>query len=315
MEQHTDSHDNNHSHDHGHDRSHDFRTVGRRRLWIALGINFAFLIVEVVGGLLSNSLALLADAGHMLADVSALILAIIVAHLVTRSPTPNRTFGLLRAEVLGGFVNGAALVVIVIMIFHQAWSRFGEMPEINGPLMLVVAVLGFIANALSAWVLFPDRHSNVNIRGAYLHLMADALGSIGAITASVVVLATGWTPIDSLMSIGIGVLILAGSWGLLSETISILLEATPADIDYEEVKKSLESVAHVSGIHDLHIWTISSGIPSLSVHLKLYPECSDTTHWQHCLKDIQEMLRERFGIVHSTIQFEPEDFVRDNRSI
>ncbi len=315
MEQHTENHDACHDHGQGHGHSHDIRKLSRYRLWIALGINLAFLIVEVIGGLIANSLALLADAGHMLTDVSALILAIIVAHLAMKPPTPNRTFGLLRAEVLGGFANGAALVVVVIIIFHQAWSRFGEMPEINGPLMLVIAVLGLAANAGSAWVLFPDRHANVNIRGAYLHLMADALGSIGAITASLVVLATGWTPIDSLMSVGIGALILAGSWGLLSETVGILLEATPADIDYDEVKQALESVGHITDIHDLHIWTISSGIPSLSVHLKLQPECSDTTHWQQCLTDVQAMLRERFGIVHSTIQFEPEGFVRDNRPI
>ena len=315
MDKHAEHQDHTHPDNHDHDHSHDFRKVARHRLWIALGINFAFLIIEVIGGLMANSLALMADAGHMLTDVAALLLAIVVAHLATRPPTPDRTFGLLRAEVLGGFMNGAALVGVVIMIFHQAWGRFGETPEINGPLMLVVAVLGLIANAVSAWVLFPQRHTNVNIKGAYLHLMADTLGSVGAIVAGLVVMLTGWTPIDSLMSVGIGALILAGSWGLLTETIGILLEATPADIDYDEVKSALESVGHITDIHDLHIWTISSGIPSLSVHLRLEPQCSDSTHWQHCLKDVQGMLRDRFGIVHSTIQFEPEDFVRDNRPI
>ena len=298
-----------------HDHSHELRSVSKKRLWIAFFINFVFLFIEVIGGLLSNSLALLADAGHMLTDVSALLLAIFVAHLAEQAPTPKRTYGLLRAEVLGAFLNGAVLVIIVVMVFWEAWRRIGSVPEIDGPLMLAVAVLGLFANAASVWVLFYDRNKNVNIKGAYLHMMADTLGSLGAITAGIVILATGWTLIDPIVSFVIGVLILVGSVELLTETVNILLEGTPENIDYDEVKEALDAIEHVKSIHDLHIWTISSGIPALSAHIQLYPECSDTNHWQLCLKDTQKMLREKFGIVHSTLQFEPEDYERDSRII
>ena len=286
-----------------------------RRLWIALLINLLFLVVEVIGGLISNSLALLADAGHMLTDVAALLLAVIVAHLAQSLPTPKRTFGLLRAEVLGAFVNGAVLVGIVGVIFWEAWRRLGRFHEIDGTLMLVVAVLGLVANAGSMLVLRGDRNKSVNIKGAYLHLLADTLGSLGAIVAGVVIMLTGWTLIDQIASVFIGVLILIGSFELIKQTIGILLEATPENIDYKEVEAALKQIDHVKDVHDLHIWTITSGVPALSVHIELFSDCSDTTHWQLCLKNVQKMLREQFDIVHSTIQIEPEDFKRDSRII
>ena len=318
---HSHDHENNGhllSNNHGdalHNHSHDLRSISTKRLWIALIINVVFLILEVIGGLLSNSLALLADAGHMLTDVAALLLAIFVAHLAERLPTPKRTFGLLRAEVLGAFLNGAVLVIIVGIIFWEAWKRINQFSEINGTLMLVVAFLGLFANAGSVFVLYEVRNKNVNIKGAYLHMMADTLGSIGAIVAGVVICITGWTPIDQIVSFIIGILILIGSWELLTQTINILLEATPEDIDYEEVKKALNNVEHIKDVHDLHIWTIASGIPALSAHIELYSNCSDTNHWHSCLNDVQGMLRERFNIIHSTLQFEPEDFKRDSRFI
>ncbi|MFC1540967.1 cation diffusion facilitator family transporter [Candidatus Latescibacterota bacterium] len=298
-----------------HDHNMDFSGISLNRLWIALLINFVFLIVEIVGGILSNSLALLADAGHMLTDVGALLLAIIVARLAESLPTPKRTFGLLRAEVLGAFINGSVLMVIVVIIFWEAWRRISQFPEINGPIMLVAAILGLFANAGSMLVLHGVRNKNVNIKGAYLHLLADTLGSIGAIVAGVIILFTGWTRVDQIASVFIGILILIGSWELLKQTINILLEATPENIDYEEVEKALKKVDHVKDIHDLHIWTITSNVPALSAHIELYSNCSDTTHWQSCLKNVQKMLRERFNIVHSTIQIEPEDFKRDSRFI
>ncbi len=182
-------------------------------------------------------------------------------------------------------------------------------------MMLFVAFLGLLANGGSMWVLYKDRSTNINIKGAYLHMMADTLGSMGAIVAGIVIWTTGWTPIDQIVSFIIGILILLGSWELIAQTINILLEATPENIDYDEVKKAMEQIEHVKKVHDLHIWTISSGIPSLSAHIRLYSECSDSNHWQICLKNMQKLLREKFNIVHSTLQFEPEDFERDSRCI
>ncbi len=302
-------------HDSAHDHSHDLRVLSQKRLRIALAINAVFLLVEVAGGIVSNSLALLADAGHMLTDVAALVLALIVARLAERSPTPRYTYGLLRAEVLGAFLNGAALVLVVGVVLIEAWRRLGGVPEIDGSLMLAVAVLGLAANTGSAWVLFGSRNHSVNTKGAFLHMVADALGSTGAIVAGIVVLSTGWTPIDPIVSVIIGALILWSGWGLISETILILLEGTPGDIDYHEVKRALESIEHVAGVSDLHIWTIGSGVPSLSAHIRLDPSCSETRHWQICLRTARDLLEKRFNIRHSTLQVEPEGFPCDHDGV
>ena len=300
---------NNHGHDDhpDHDHNHDLRAVSYSRLWWALIINLVFLIIEILGGIFTHSLALLADAGHMLTDVGALGLALFVAHMAKRPATPDRTFGLLRAEVLGAFVNGATLVLIVGLIFWEAWKRLGKIQEIDGPFMLVVAGLGLLANIASAMILAKGREENVNIRGAFLHMVADALGSVGAIIAGAVIWMTGWYPIDSIASVVIGLLILWSSWGFLKQTMNILLEATPEHIDYMEVKKALEGMEHIDAVHDLHIWTITSGMPVLSAHISLASCCSETVHWQECLENAQKILKERFGIAHTTLQVEPGD--------
>lgn len=294
-----------HPHDHDHDHHHDLRFLSYNRLWWALIINLVFLAVEIVGGILTNSLALLADAGHMLTDVGALALALFVAHIARRPATPDRTFGLLRAEVLGAFVNGATLVLIVGLIFWEAWERLGHIKEIDGPFMLIVAVLGLLANVASAMILAKGREENVNVRGAFLHMVADALGSLGAIAAGVVIWTTAWYPVDSIASIVIGLLILWSSWGFLKQTMNILLEATPENIDFIEVKKALEDMEHIDEVHDLHIWTITSGMPILSGHITLSSCCSETNHWQECLAEAQKILKDRFGIEHTTLQVEP----------
>lgn len=297
-----------HEHKHeGHDHSHDLKEASYSRLWWAFGINLVFLIVEVIGGLLTNSLALLADAGHMLTDVGALALAIFVGHLAQRPATPNRTFGLLRAEVLGAFLNGATLVLIVGFIFFEAWNRLGSNQTIDGPIMIVIAVFGLIANVVSAVILAKGREDNINIKGAFLHMIADALGSVGAIIAGVVILTIGWLPIDAIASVVIGLLILWSSWGFLKQTVNILLEATPDNIDYIEVKNSLENMEHIDAVHDLHIWTITSGMPVLSAHIRLASCCSGTDHWQNCISDAHDLIKEKFGIKHTTLQVEPCD--------
>lgn len=290
---------------HTHNHNHDLRALSIKRLWWALIINAIFLAVEIMGGILTNSLALLADAGHMFTDVGALALAICVGHLAKRPSTPNRTFGLLRAEVLGAFVNGATLVLIVGLIFWEAIRRFGHPHAIEGPPMLGVALVGLMANLGSSLILARDRKKNVNIQGAFFHMVADTLGSVGVIVAGVVIWATGWHPIDLLASIAIGLLILWSSWGFLKRTMNILLEATPEDINYEEVKEALEGMDHIDRVNDLHIWTITSGMPVISAHIGLASCCCDTNHWQECLGTAQKLLKERFGITHTTLQVEP----------
>ncbi|MBN1903481.1 MAG: cation transporter [Deltaproteobacteria bacterium] len=298
------------AHDHkGHNHSHALKYTLYSRLWWAFLINLVFLVVEVIGGLLVNSLALLADAGHMLTDVGALALAIFVAHLAKRAATPNRTFGFLRAEVLGAFINGATLVLIVGFIFYKAWQRIGVAREIDGPVMMVIALLGLIANIASAVILAKGNEKNVNVRGAFLHMIADALGSVGAILAGIIIITTGWQPADTIASIVIGLLILWSSVGFIKQTINILLEATPENIDYLEVKRALEEMEHIAAVHDLHIWTITSGMPVLSAHIRLASCCTGTNHWQKCINDANRLLRERFGIKHTTLQVEPYDGV------
>ncbi len=293
--------------DHHHSHQHDLKSAPYSRLWWAFSINLVFLIVEVLGGILTNSLALLADAGHMLTDVGALALAIFVAYLARKPATPGKTYGLLRAEVIGAFINGATLVIIVGFILWEAWERLGKNQVIDGPVMVVIAVFGLLANVASAFVLAKGREENVNLKGAFLHMIADALGSVGAIIAGLVIWTTGWFPIDTIASVVIGVLILWSTWGFLKQTINILLEATPDNIDYMDVKNSLEDMEHIDAVHDLHIWTITSGMPVLSAHIKLSSCCSDTDHWQNCLGNAQKLIREKFGIEHTTLQVEPCD--------
>ncbi len=277
--------------------------AGRRPLVIALAITALFLVAEVVGGLLTGSLALLADAGHMATDVAALALSLFAAWLARRPATPERSFGFLRAEVLAALVNAATLIAIAFFIFWEAFERLGAPPEVDSGPMLAVAVAGLAANAAAAWTLSRGggHAHDLNTRGAFLHVVGDLLGSLGAIAAALVMLATGWYLADPLLSAGIGLLILWSSWRLLRESVDVLLEATPAQIASEEVREALVAVDGVTGVHDLHIWTVTSGLIALSSHV----EVSGARPWEAVLRDITATLRERFGIAHVTLQ--PEE--------
>lgn len=277
--------------------------VNRRPLAIALAITTVFLIAEVIGGLLTNSLALLADAGHMATDVAALGLSLFAVWLARRPATPERSFGFYRAEVLAALINAATLVAISIYIFWEAFQRFGEPPEIDSGPMLVVAIAGLFANVASAWVLMQGggHEDNLNTRGAFLHVVGDMLGSVGAITAAIVMLATGWYLADPILSAGIGLLILWSSWKLLKESVEVLLESTPAHIDTAGVRAAMIEVEGVSGVHDLHVWTVTSGLIALSSHV----EVADQRAWHDTLVNLCEVLRERFAIFHVTLQ--PEE--------
>jgi len=289
--------------DDGHETN--LRAVSRRRLWWAMAIILVFLIVEVVGGLITGSLALLADAGHMLTDLLALAMAIFVGYLAERPATPERTFGFLRAEVIGAFVNGGTLILVVGLVFREAIGRFLHPAQVAGAGMLAVALAGLLANLASAWVLSGSRKENINIEGAFIHMLADTLGSVGAVVAGIVILATGWMPADPLASVLIGLLILWSSIGLLRRTLAILIQSTPAHLDFHEIVAALEANPHVAAVHDLHIWSVTSGFPVLTANVWLKPMCNNPACWQECLRDLQNTLYERFGIDHATLQLEP----------
>jgi cobalt-zinc-cadmium efflux system protein len=290
-----------HRHDH-HDHQHAHRgeRVSPKPLTIALLITTGFMILEVVGGLLTNSLALLADAGHMLTDAAALALALFAIWLARRPATPERSFGFLRAEVLAAFINAVTLVVMSIFIFIEAFRRFGEPPEVDSGPMLAVAFAGLAANAASAWVLSRGggHQHNLNTRGAFLHVVGDMLGSVGAIVAALVMMATGWYLADPILSSIIGLLILRSAWFLLKESVDVLLDATPQGIDSNEVRGALAEVDGVCGVHDLHIWTVTSGLDSMSAHVQV----NDTREWNDVVVDLTDAMRDRFGIAHVTLQ-------------
>lgn len=304
-----------HNHNHTHNHSHSLQQLNLKRLAFVFGINLFFLVIEFVGGLLTNSMALLSDAGHMLTDVLALLIALLAARLAQRPPTPQKTFGLLRAEVLGAFLNGASLVLVVGVIFSEAVRRLSAPPEVLGGWMLPVAVAGLFANGISVWLLHADRKRNVNMEGAFLHMLADTLGSVGAIIAAVVIHTTGWNLIDPLASLFIGALILWGSIGLLRKSTRILLNATPAELNYREIMDALLEFPHFAEVYDLHIWSVTDGVVILSAHIRIKPECVDSAHRDQCLLDAQKMLHNRFGIEHATLQLETADHPKAERNI
>ncbi len=295
-----------------HSHQHNLNTTSTRRLWWAFSINLLFLFIEIFGGIYSNSLALLSDAGHMLTDVAALGLAIWVAKLASTKRDTNRTFGYMRAEVIGAFVNGATLILICGFILYEALQRWGDTTPILGGPMLIIAILGFMANGLSAWILASHRKVNMNIEGAYLHLIFDALGSVGAIVSGVVIWLWDIYVVDIFASVFIVILIFLGTRRLLKSSLNLLMDGVPANLDYRKIESALLSLDHVEKIHDLHIWSISQSQPALSAHLKMSPECTQSLHWSDCLKFAQEMLRKDFNIEHSTLQVEPLSFVEGN---
>ncbi len=270
------------------------------RLWIVLLITGAFMVAEVVGGVLANSLALLADAGHMLTDVLALALSLMAMRLAMRPPSPERTFGYVRLEILAALVNGAVLLGVSVWIAWEAWGRLRAPQEVDGPLMMAVAVLGLVVNLVGAGLLKEHAGDNLNVRGAYLHVLGDLLGSVGAIGAGAIILLTGWNPADPLVSVVIAGLILLGAWRLVREATEVLLEMAPRHVDMTALLKELNAIPHLDDVHDLHVWTLTSGFVALSGHGVL----EDPAHHQGVLDEIRERMGER-GIEHVTFQLEP----------
>lgn len=290
------------SHDHGH--QHDRRAGSRRRLTWTLALAAGYTVAEIVGGLLTNSLALLADAGHMLSDVAALGLSLFAIWVAARPPTPRRTYGYYRAEILAAMANGATLIAVSVLIFVEAYHRLRQPPEVMGPAMLAVAVGGLAVNLTGLWLLHGGRRESLNVHGAWLHVLADALGSVGAITAAGLIWAFGWAWADPVASVLIGMLVIYSSWRLLAESVSVLMEGAPRGIDVDEVRRAMREVPGVLAVHDLHVWSITTGLDCLSAHVV----ASEPHSHAALLKTLRDTLHERFGIDHLTIQIEPEGF-------
>jgi len=275
----------------------------RRRLTLALGLTGSYCIVECVGGWLTNSLALLSDAGHMLSDVTAMALSLFAAYVATRPVTSQKTFGYYRAEILAAFLNGLALWLVAGIIFREAYYRVFSPPEVHGQGMLLIASIGLVVNMLTVWILSGAHNAGLNLRGVFLHVFSDALGSLGAMIAGALILWTDWRWADPVTSIVIGILILLSSFSLVRESVDILMQATPRHLDLAEVQRALEAVEGVACIHDLHVWTLTSGLFTLSAHAVVQGDCD-----HHVLLDaLEQNIRERFGIDHITIQLEPQD--------
>ena len=285
------------AHAHGHDPSRE-RT--KRALALTLALTTTFLVAEVIGGLLTGSLALLADAGHMLSDSVSLGLALFAVWLAQRPATPQRTFGLKRAEILAALANGVTLVAISIWIFVEAIRRLDDPGEVIGGWMLVIAVLGLCVNVAVLSVLHRGGGTSLNVTAAMRHVVADLLGSVGVILAALIIVITGWEYADPIVSLLIALLILASSWTILRDTTQILLEGAPRGIDVSEVGRAMASVPGVVEVHDLHVWMITSGFPALAAHV-LVAE-GDDCHLKRL--EVAEMLRSRFGIDHATLQMD-----------
>ena len=274
-----------------------------QRLKVALAISAVYFFAELIAGFLTNSLALLSDAGHMLSDIAAMALSLFAFRIARRPATDNSTFGYHRIEILAALFNGLALWLIVGVIFAAAYNRLLDPPAVASRGMIIVAVIGLLVNLAAGVILYDPHHRSLNLRGAFLHVVSDAVGSLGAIAAGLIMLATSWYLADPLISIGIGVLILFSSWNLIAESLSILMQSVPRGIRLDEVRATIESVAGVAKVHDLHVWAVTSGVHTLSAHAVV----ENGGDFHEVLNGIEDTLRRRFNIEHTTIQLEVEN--------
>jgi cobalt-zinc-cadmium efflux system protein len=293
-------HEAKHTHAHTHGRA----ARSRRQLSIVLVLTAVYMVAEALGGWWTGSLALLADAGHMLTDVAALCLALMAIWFGARPATQRKTFGYYRLEILAALVNGVALVLISLLIFYEAFERWATPPQVKSTAMMLVATGGLFINLTCAWMLHGDHEEDLNVRGAWLHIMGDVLGSVGTIIAGALIALFGWYVADPFVSIIIGLLIIWSSWNLIRDATNILLEGTPAHINLAAVEDAILETDGVEDVHDLHVWTITSGREALSAHvIHAY-----TTRQPELLKELRTKLHDRFGVDHLTIQMETPDF-------
>ncbi|MEK8209499.1 cation diffusion facilitator family transporter [Paenibacillus sp. FSL R5-0636] len=303
-----------HNHSHGAHGHHHFDPSGNKKgLMIALIITVGIMFLEFFGGLITNSLALLSDSGHMLNDASSLALSLVAVWFATKPASPNKTYGFHRFEILAALLNGVTLFVVAGFIIVEAYGRFFDPPAVASGSMMLIASIGLLANVASAWSLMRkgDVKNNINLRSAYLHVLGDALGSVGAIIAGLIMMIFGWYVADPIISVLVALLILRGAWGIIKHTVHVLMEGTPITINPAEVKEILESIEGVRNIHDLHIWTITSGLDSLSCHILIEEEADD----QRILQQAIRLIADHFKIQHTTIQVETSAIVHEELKI
>ncbi len=284
----------------GHDHSHG--TTNETRLKWALALTSTYLVAEAIGGFLTNSLALISDAGHMLTDVAALAVSLLAIRIAKRPADARRTFGYHRFEILAAAVNAAALFAVAAYILYEAYGRLRTAPEVQSQAMLIVAVIGLLVNIASMRILASGSESSLNVRGAYLEVWSDMLGSVGVIAAALIIRYTGWSRIDPIIAVLIGLWVLPRSWTLVSESVNVLLEGVPEGFTLAEIENALMSVPGVGTVHDLHIWAITTGKNSLTAHLTI----SDSYDAETVMRKATDLLRQRFAITHTTLQTEQD---------
>jgi cobalt-zinc-cadmium efflux system protein len=289
------------AHSHSHSPSPQSGDGNGRRLLLAFLITAGFMVVEAIGGLISGSLALLADAGHMLTDTAALLFALLAVQFAKRPPNSRHTFGWLRLTTLAAFVNAIALVLITVWIVWEAFQRFNHPQPVAGGMMMTIAVAGLLANILSFWILHRgSEEKNLNVRAAALHVMGDLLGSVGAIVAAIVILSTGWTPIDPILSVVVSCLVLRSAWRLLKESVNELLEGAPGSLDISALKRGLRrEIPEVRDVHHVHVWLVGEK-PIMTLHVHVIPPHDHDA----LLGRIQHYLEHHYQIAHATIQME-----------
>ncbi len=274
----------------------------KSRLVWALALTSTFMAVEVVGGLWTGSLALLADAAHMLTDAGGLALALLAIRFSERPATPQNTYGFVRAEVLSALTNAVVLLLLSIYIFYEAYKRFLAPPEVLGAPMLAVAVVGLAVNLISMKLLAAGSSESLNVKGAYFEVLSDMLGSLGVILAAAIIMLTGWTLADPIIGAGIGLFIIPRTWILLKQAVHILMEGTPPEVDVALLEKKLLAIPGVIAVYDLHVWTITSGIDAMSCHLVV----GDMAQARPVLVNAHEAMKTEFGLTHTTIQIEDQ---------
>ncbi|MER7048658.1 cation diffusion facilitator family transporter [Streptomyces jumonjinensis] len=298
-------------HDHGHGHTHGTPTAGtasaayRGRLRIALTITLSVMVLEIVGGYVTGSLALVADAAHMATDGIGLAMALIAIHFANRPPSTNRTFGFARAEILAALANCLLLLVVGGYVLYEAVQRFVTPTETKGGLTIAFALVGLLANVISLSLLMRGQKDSLNVRGAYLEVLNDALGSVAVLISATIILTTGWQAADPIASLVIGLMIVPRTWKLLRETLNVLLEAAPKGVDMAEVREHILALPGVEDVHDLHAWTITSGMPVLSAHVVVSQSVLDSVGHEKMLHDLQGCLGDHFDVAHCTFQLEP----------